>query len=260
MYQQYDSAVRAVLDSFDKNGMSKTVRKYFRHDVKALKEYLERKGLEYSCPVAQAWLDTAKPSLTRIAYLSFRRSIALIEEAVRHGEVRTWYFDYKGGGPRCRVTDCPRRLLDEYLARRAREGCQPSTLQMDAIACTRFLLFLQSRGIDDPALHNARDHQSLPCAGQASDPRGQECLHLSDTEASSGSSPNAALSRKPLSAPSRPRRRHGCGSSVSCRPRRSPQFGRTALEASPCRNFEALPWRRSLFGWACAPSTSAGCG
>ncbi len=151
MYQQYDSAVRAVLDSFDKNGMSKTVRTYFRHDVKALKEYLERKGLEYSCPVAQAWLDTAKPSFTRIAYLSFRRSIALIEEAVRHGEVRTWYFDYKGGGTQCRVKDYPRRLLDEYLARRAREGCQPSTLQMDAIACTRFLLFLQSRGIDDPA-------------------------------------------------------------------------------------------------------------
>ena len=67
MYQQYDSAVRAVLDSFDKNGMSKTVRKYFRHDVRVLKEYLEQKGLEYSCPVAQAWLAAAKPALTRIA-------------------------------------------------------------------------------------------------------------------------------------------------------------------------------------------------
>lgn len=151
MYQQYDSAARAVLDSFDKNGMSKTVRKYFRHDVRALKEYLERKGLEYSCPVAQAWLADAKSALTRIAYLSFRRSIALIEEAVRHGEVRTWHFDYEEGSPPYRIPDGPRRLLDEYLARRAREGCQPSTLQMDAIACTRFLLFLQSHGINDVA-------------------------------------------------------------------------------------------------------------
>jgi integrase len=150
MYQQYDSAVQAVLAFLHKNGMSKTVHKYFQHDVKVLKEYLERKGLEYSYSVAQARLAAAKPSLTRIAYLSFRRSIALIDEAIQHGEVRTWYFDYKGEDTQCRVPGYPRRLLDEYLARRAREGCQPSTLQMDAIACTRFLLFLQSRGIDDP--------------------------------------------------------------------------------------------------------------
>jgi integrase len=152
MYQQYDSAVRAVLDSFDKNGMSQTVRKYFRHDVRALKEYLERKGLEYSCPVAQARLVATKPALTRIKYLSFRRSIALIEEAMRYGEVRTWHFDYEGESTLCRISDYLRRLLDEYLTRRAREGCQPSTLQMDAIACTRFLLFLLSREINDPAL------------------------------------------------------------------------------------------------------------
>jgi integrase len=151
MYQQYDSAVRAVLDSFEKNGMSKTVRKYFRHDARILKEYFERKGLEYSCPVAQAWLVATKPALTRIAYLSFRRSIALIEEAVRHGEVRMRHFDYTEGIPRRRLADCPRLLLDEFLARRKREGCQPSTLQMDDRACTRFLLFLQSHGIDDPA-------------------------------------------------------------------------------------------------------------
>lgn len=151
MYQQYDLAVRAVLDFLEKNGMSNTVRNYFRHDAKALKVYLKQKGLEYSYPIAQNWLASARLSLTRIAYLSFRRSIALIGEAVRHGEVRTWYFDYKGGDTPCRVPDYPRRLLDEYLVRRAREGCQPSTLQMDDIACTRFLLFLQSRGIDDPA-------------------------------------------------------------------------------------------------------------
>jgi len=151
MFQQYDSAVQTVLDFFEKIGMSKTVRKYFRHDVRVLKEYLEHKGLEYSCPVAQAWLAAARPALTRIAHLSLRRSIALIEEALRHGEVRTRRFDYEGGSPQCRLLDHPRRLLDEYLARRAREGCQLSTLQMDAIACTRFLLFLLSHGIEDPA-------------------------------------------------------------------------------------------------------------
>jgi integrase len=151
MYQQYDVAVRIVFSFLETNGMSKTVHKYFRHDSNAFKEYLERKGLEYSCPVAQAWLAGVKPALTRIAYLSSRRAIALIEEAVRHGEIRTWHFTYEGESTQCRVRDCYRRLLDEYLARRAREGRQPSTVQMDDIACTRFLVFLQSRGIEEPA-------------------------------------------------------------------------------------------------------------
>ena len=151
MYQQYDLAVRIVLDFFENYGMSRTVRKYFRHDVKVLKEYLALNGLAYSKPIVQTWLDSTKPGLTRIAFLSLRRSIALIEEALQHGEVRSWHFDYESGITKFRLSYYSLRLLNEYLARRTREGCQPSTLQMDEIACVRFLHFLQTRGIDDPA-------------------------------------------------------------------------------------------------------------
>ena len=56
MCQQYDSAVRTVFNFLDEKSMSKTVRKYFRHDAKLLKEYLERGGFEYSGTFAQAWL------------------------------------------------------------------------------------------------------------------------------------------------------------------------------------------------------------
>lgn len=151
MFRQYDSAVQAVLGFFEKNGMSKTVRNYFQHDVRVLKEYLAFKGLVYSRPIVQTWLATTKPGLTRKAFLSLRRSIALVEEAIQHGEVRSWHFDYESSTPKIHLQDYSRRLLNEYLARRAREGCQHSTLQMDERACVRFLHFIQTRGIDDPA-------------------------------------------------------------------------------------------------------------
>jgi integrase len=46
-----------------------------------------------------------------------------------------------------RVPECYRHLLGAYIEQRKQEGIQSSTLQMDVIACTRFLLFLKSRNI-----------------------------------------------------------------------------------------------------------------
>jgi integrase len=129
--------------------MSKTVRKYFRHDAKAFREYLERERLAYSDSIAQAFLVAARPTLSRMAYLSLRRSLALVDEAARQGVVRKRLFDYGDQRGKYHVPECFRGILDEYLARRSKEGRQRSTLQMDTIACTRFLLFLESRGIDD---------------------------------------------------------------------------------------------------------------
>lgn len=68
------------------------------------------------------------------------------------------------------VPECFRHLLDSYLTRRKEEGCQRSTLEMDRIACTRFLLFLQSRQVVDPveldptilkAYHNQTKHRTV---------------------------------------------------------------------------------------------------
>ncbi len=149
MCQRYDSAVRTVSDFLETSGMSKTVRKYFRHDAKVFKEFLERDRLAYTDSIAQAFLVAARPNLSRMAYLSLRRSLALVGEAAREGTVFNQYFDYDG--PRCQyhVPECFRGILDGYLAQRLKDGRQHSTLQMDAIACTRFLLFMESHGIDD---------------------------------------------------------------------------------------------------------------
>lgn len=152
MCEQYDSAVLKVLDFLDQKGMSSNVHIRFRRDTKVFKEYLEQGRLTYSGSLAQTWLASIRPSMPREAYFSMRRSLALVEEAAFNGAVRVWLFVYEGGAAKYHVPECYRYLLEEFLARRRREGRQSSTLPMDAIACTRFLLFLQSHGIGDVAL------------------------------------------------------------------------------------------------------------
>jgi len=147
MNKQYDKAVRIILDYLVEHGFSRTVRKYFRRATRELKEYLESGHLEYSHAGAQAWLNTLKPSIPRWRFLSLRRSLALIDNVTRHGSITKTRFTYDEALFKYRAPACYRKLLYAYIQRRKQEGKQSSTLQMDSIACSRFLLFLQSRNI-----------------------------------------------------------------------------------------------------------------
>ena len=152
MCQQYDKAVQTVLDYLVKQGFSRTTRDDFYRATREFREYLEEERLEYSHTGAQSWVNTLKPSLPRKAFLSIRRSLALVDEAARNGSVTNLRFSYDDAASKYRVPECYRHLLDAYIQQRKQDGSQPSTLQMDTSACTRFLLFLQSRNITNVAL------------------------------------------------------------------------------------------------------------
>jgi len=151
MYHQYDKAVQTVRDYLSEQGFSRTVCKDFRRATREFKVYLEEGRLEYSHRLAQAWLSSLKPSIPRWRFLSFRRSLTLVDDAARNGTLTNVHLFYDDAPIKYRVPDCYRHLLDAYIERRKQEGNQSSTLQMDAIACTRFLLFLQSRNITNVA-------------------------------------------------------------------------------------------------------------
>ena len=151
MYHQYDKAVQTVRNYLSEQGFSRTVCKDFRRATREFKVYLEEGRLEYSHRFAQAWLSSLKPSIPRQRFLSFRRSVTLVDDAARNGAPTTVRFVYDDRPIKYRVPDCYRHLLDAYIQRRKEEGNQSSTLQMHAIACTRFLLFLQSRNITNVA-------------------------------------------------------------------------------------------------------------
>jgi integrase len=147
MYQQYDKAIQTVLDYLIEEGFSKTVKKAFRYASRTFAKYLENDTLEYSSALARAWLDELEPRVSRNKFLSFRRSLALIDDAVENGTVTHLWFSYDDTAIKLRTPDCYRQLLDAYIEQRRQDGNKPSTLQMDRIACTRFLLFLQVRDI-----------------------------------------------------------------------------------------------------------------
>jgi len=147
MYQQYDKAVRTVLDYLVEQGFSRTPRKDFRRATREFRKYLEERRLEYSHSIAKAWIEILKPDFPRTKFLSFRRSLALVDDATRNGSVTNVRFSYDDQSVKYRVPGCYKRLLDAYIERRRQDGNQPSTLQMDSSACTRFLLFLESKNI-----------------------------------------------------------------------------------------------------------------
>ena len=83
MYQKYDKAVQAVLDYLIEQGFSRTPCKVFIQATREFKKYLEKKCLEYSPAIAQAWVDTLKLSFPRVKFLSFRRSLTLVDDVIR---------------------------------------------------------------------------------------------------------------------------------------------------------------------------------
>ena len=147
MCQQYDRAAQMVVAYLVEQGFPRTARRDFQRASKEFGRYLERGCLQYSSGLARAWLDSRKPSLSKRQFLSFRRSLRLVEDAARNGSVTTVWFSYERS--RYRAPDCYRPLLDAFLERRKQDGMQRSTLQMDLVACTQFLLFLRVREITD---------------------------------------------------------------------------------------------------------------
>ena len=151
MCQRYDIAVEIVLSYLVEQGFSRTVRKEFRARVGKFGKYLVARRLTYSDAVARDWVNALKPSFPRVKFLSFRRALALVEDAARNGSVTTSRFSYDDAPFKYRTPNCYRPLLEAYIERRRQDGIEASALQMDSHACTRFLLFLQSKNITDPA-------------------------------------------------------------------------------------------------------------
>lgn len=150
MNDQYDRAVQTVLGFLAREGFSRTPRKDFCRATRELREYLADLHLEFSSSNAETWLSDLRPRIPHWRYLSTRRALRLVEHAMRCARVDLKHVSLGASRTKYEVPECFRRLLDSYLARRSEDGCQHSALQMDRIACTRFLLYLQSQKIADP--------------------------------------------------------------------------------------------------------------
>lgn len=146
MYHQYDQAVQTVLEYLCQPGFSRSPYKAFQRASREFKNYLECRQVEYSPDHAKAWLGAPNQAFPKWKFMGFRRAMALIEEVVKAGAVTTLVFPYDRKSKH-QAPACHKSMLDSYLLERKRDGNQPSTLCMDANACIRFLVFLESQGI-----------------------------------------------------------------------------------------------------------------
>ena len=170
MYEQYDRSVRIVLEYLVEHGWSRTPRKDFRRATREFRTHLADLHLEFAAPSAQAWLATLRGVVPHQRYLSCKRAVALVHHAMLHESIQSLPVRCGGARNKYEVPTCFRHLLDSYLARRCEDGCQHSALQMDRIACTRFLLYLQSQQINDVVqiepgsikeYHNQTEHRTV---------------------------------------------------------------------------------------------------
>lgn len=147
MYEQYDRAVHGVLDFLVANGYSRTPKKDFRRWTRDFRDHLATSNLAYSRATAYEWLSNLEHRVPRSRFLGCRRALALVEQVLTYGYVKHTRFLYGITRTRYQVPESFNDYLESYLQRRREDGCAHSTLQMDRIACTRFLLFLEARGI-----------------------------------------------------------------------------------------------------------------
>jgi len=151
MCQQYDMAVEIVLNYLFRHGFCKTVRTDFYRASSEFAKYLKASHLTYTGATARDWINSLKPSLPRWKFLSIRRALALVEDAARNGSVTTVWFSFDDARFKYCAPDRYRQLLESYIQRRRQDGIGASALTMDSRACRRFLLYLQSKKVTDPA-------------------------------------------------------------------------------------------------------------
>ena len=124
MYEQYDRAVRIVLDYLVENGWSRTPRKDFRRATREFRTHLADLHLEFSAASAEAWLAPLRGVVPHQRYLSCKRAVVLVHHAMLRGSIQSVSVRFGGTPTKYETPICFRALLDSYLARRSEDGCQ----------------------------------------------------------------------------------------------------------------------------------------
>lgn len=109
--------------------------------------FLYSNDLGYSVEIADKWLDLRHPFWSRRDFYTNYRALHLIDELLREEQVSASFFHKDHG--KCHIPENLDNHLQEYINEREQEGLQPSSISMIHSSCCRFLLYVESQGIDD---------------------------------------------------------------------------------------------------------------
>ena len=140
---RYDTNVHTLMDFLKAEGYSASVISAHRICFREYREYLISNNLKHSIDATRNWLARVSTNETARQIASKRHCLEQLEDVYQYGVVCAEHL-----GPRCSayalLTSGLRRELDEYL----RDEVDSSDLARQRIACSRFLFFLQEKGID----------------------------------------------------------------------------------------------------------------
>jgi len=142
---KYDAAAKKLTDIRKNRKYSANIGKSDSQAVRYFRVFMDVNSLAYSNDLALEWLEFQKVKWSRAKYLSFRRTLLSIDEILRTGILSTNCFStHKSKYSLCQWGH---DLLSRYLREREHEGCAGSTLDMTRNSCSRFIVFLDKRGI-----------------------------------------------------------------------------------------------------------------
>ncbi|MBZ9633640.1 tyrosine-type recombinase/integrase [Clostridium sp. FP1] len=142
---EYDTAAKQLADIHKNRKYSSFIRKMDAQASRDFRVFMDANSFSYSNDLALDWLEFQKSKWSRAKYLAFRRVLLSINEILCTGALTTSCFSTHE--PKYCLPVWGDNLQSQYLLERKHEGCADSTMCMIGSSCSRFIVFLDKRGI-----------------------------------------------------------------------------------------------------------------
>ena len=156
MYQEYDEAVKKVIDHLTKKQFSMSVIYNHLYCYRTFKQHLVEKQLLYSHDEAMNWLQINITIWKHPKYKAARLSLFQLTDLIKNGSISNSYV-YENSSNYARLPDWCRLLLNEYLGEISNLFGK-DYIQQHRITCSEFLIFINSIDIKNVSDIN---HQNI---------------------------------------------------------------------------------------------------
>ena len=151
MYLCYDEAVQVGLNAYRTLEYAGSCRSAFRVASGEFKEYMEDTSLSYSPELSRQWVNDSKEHWNHHKLKSSRKAMSVLADIMEHSCVTTsLQTKIERTPPYTQLPSWSRTFVDNYLTTLP---CSYGTSCLTQIrnACSRFFLFLEFAGINQPS-------------------------------------------------------------------------------------------------------------
>lgn len=140
--EQYDKNVTVILEFLIAENFSTSVISLHRLCYKALRKHLTEEKILYSSDAAYRWIDDNKACWTYRQYTGWKHCVDQLEDVYTNGLILPEHLDARRSAY-CLLSETLKAELDDFL----NNGLVTPDDDRYRIACARFLLYLQNKGL-----------------------------------------------------------------------------------------------------------------